>query len=305
MVYKLQPVMKTSLEILPKDKQEELRRVVEIIREEFRPEMIILFGSHARGNWVEDAYIGEDGHYYKYRSDFDIYVLMHNHDDARKVNRRQSLRDKFRAEIRTPVQIIADTFQYFNSRLKEGRYFFTDIKEEGILLYDSGRVKLRDPRKLTAEQQIKLAEEYFQQWFENANVFFKQFQYAFNDGNYKIATFELHQAVENLYSTVLLVLTNYKPKGHDLVEYGRLAASQEPVLNAVFPRDTEEQKHRFELLQKAYVEARYEKNYTITKEDLEWLAEQVKQLRALTEEVCKKWIENLKAKSGNTEHTNS
>ena len=53
--------MKTSLDILPKDKQEELRRVVEIIREEFKPEMIILFGSHARGNWVEDAYIGEDG----------------------------------------------------------------------------------------------------------------------------------------------------------------------------------------------------------------------------------------------------
>jgi predicted nucleotidyltransferase len=37
--------------------------------------MIILFGSHARGNWVEDAYIGEDGNYYKYQSDFGIYVL--------------------------------------------------------------------------------------------------------------------------------------------------------------------------------------------------------------------------------------
>jgi len=96
--------MKTSLDILPKDKQEELHRVVEIIREKFKPEMIILFGSHARGNWIEDAYIGEDGNYYKYRSDFDIYVLMHNHDDARKVNRRKSMRDKFRAEIKTPVQ---------------------------------------------------------------------------------------------------------------------------------------------------------------------------------------------------------
>jgi HEPN domain-containing protein/predicted nucleotidyltransferase len=292
--------LKTSLEILPKDKQEELHRVVEIIREEFKPEMIILFGSHARGNWVEDAYIGEDGNYYKYKSDFDIYVLMHNHDDARKVNRRQSLRDKFRAEIKTPVQLIADTFQYFNSRLKEGRFFFTDIKEEGILLYDSGRVKLRDPRKLTFEQRVKLAEEYFQQWFESANDFFKYSQDAFDDGKHKIAAFLLHQAVENFYSTVLLVLTNYKPKGHDLEEYGRLAASQEPVLNAVFPRDTEEQKHRFELLQKAYVEARYEKNYTITKEDLEWLAERVKQLRALTEGVCKKWIESLKIKSENT-----
>ena len=291
--------MKTSLEILPKDKQEELHRVVEIIREEFRPEMIILFGSHARGNWVEDAYIGEDGNYYKYRSDFDIYVLMHNHDDARRVNRRQSLRHKFRTEIRTPVQVISDSLHYFNSCLKEGRYFFTDIKEEGILLYDSGKIKLSEPRKLTIEQRIKLAEEYFQEWFGSANGFFKQFQYAFNDGNNKIAAFELHQTVERYYSTVLLVLTNYKPKGHDIEEYGALAASQEPVLNTVFPHETEEQIRRFELLQKAYVEARYEMKYKITKEDLEWLAGRVKQLQCLTEKVCKKWIENLKAQLSN------
>jgi HEPN domain-containing protein/predicted nucleotidyltransferase len=291
--------VKTSLEILPKDKQEELRRVVEIIREEFKPEMIILFGSHARGNWVEDAYIGEDGHYYKYRSDFDIYVLMHSHDDARKVNRRKSLRDKLRAEIRTPVQIISDNLHYFNSCLKEGRYFFTDIKEEGILLYDSGRIKLAEPRKLTVEERIKLAEEYFQEWFESASEFFISFQANFERGSYKLAAFELHQVVERLYSTVLLVLTNYKPKGHDIEEYGVLAASQEPVFNTVFPRDTQEQEHRFELLRKAYVEARYEKNYTITKEDLEWLAERVKQLQTLTGEVCKKWIESLKTKTGN------
>jgi HEPN domain-containing protein/predicted nucleotidyltransferase len=292
--------MKTNLDILPKDKQEELHRVVEIIREEFKPEMIILFGSHARGNWVEDAYIGEDGNYYKYRSDFDIYVLMHSHDDARKVNRRKSLRDKLRAEIRTPVQIISDNLHYFNSCLKEGRYFFTDIKEEGILLYDSGMIKLVEPRKLTVEQRIELAEEYFQEWFESANEFFISFQANFDRGSYKLAAFELHQAVECFYSTVLLVLTNYKPKGHDLEEYGALTASQEPVFNSVFLRDNEEDERRFELLQKAYVNARYnKKNYNITKEDLECLAERVKKLRVLTEEVCKKWIESLKINSGN------
>jgi len=291
--------MKTNLDSLPKDKQEELRRVVEIIRGEFRPEMIILFGSHARGNWVEDAYIGKDGNYYKYRSDFDIYVLMHNHDDARRVNRRQSLRDKFRAEIRTPVQVISDNLHYFNKCLKEGRYFFTDIKEEGILLYDSGKIRLSEPRKLTVEQRIKLAEEYFEYWYKKSNSFLKYFQYGLTEVDYVTAAFQLHQAVEHFFSTTLLVLTNYKPKGHDLEEYGALAASQEPVLNTVFPRETEEQKRRFQLLQKAYVEARYEMKYEITKEDLEWLAERVKKLQTLTEEVCKKWIESLKAKSGN------
>jgi HEPN domain-containing protein len=291
--------MKTSLDILPKDKQKELYRVVEIIREEFKPEMIILFGSHARGNWVEDAYIGEDGNYYKYRSDFDIYVLMSGGKTARQVNRRKSMRDKFRAEITTPVQVISDSVNFFNDHLKEAQYFFTDIKNEGILLYDSGRFKLGEARELTLEQRIKKAEEDFEFWYERANRFFKHFQDDFNDNYYGIGAFELHQAVEHFYSTILLVLTNYKPKGHDLDEYGGLAASQEPNLVTIFPRDTKEQERRFELLQKAYVNARYNKNYKITKEDLEWLAERVKKLQVLTEEVCKKWIESLKGKSLN------
>ncbi|WP_414692630.1 hypothetical protein [Pedobacter sp.] len=30
--------------------------MLKIIREEANPEKVILFGSHARGNWVEDEY---------------------------------------------------------------------------------------------------------------------------------------------------------------------------------------------------------------------------------------------------------
>jgi predicted nucleotidyltransferase len=46
--------MKTTLSHLPEDKQEELKSLAEIILEKVPAEMIILFGSHARGDWVED-----------------------------------------------------------------------------------------------------------------------------------------------------------------------------------------------------------------------------------------------------------
>jgi HEPN domain-containing protein/predicted nucleotidyltransferase len=293
--------MQTSLEILPKDKQEELHRVVEIIRGEFEPEltvqMIILFGSHARGSWVEDAGISPNGNYYTYRSDFDIYVLMSKKKHARRVNRRKSLRDKLRTEIKTPVHVISDSVNYFNKCLKEDQYFFTDIKKEGIMLYTSGQYKIAEPRNLTVDERRKKAEEDFDFWYKKSNEYFDQFQNAFNKGNYATAAFELHQTVERLYSTVTLVLTNYKPRGHDLDEYGGMAASQAPILHTVFPRDSKEDERRYQLLKKAYVDARYNKNYQITKEELEWLAERVKNLQALTEDVCKKWIESLKAKS--------
>ncbi|MFA6716951.1 MAG: hypothetical protein WCS27_16345, partial [Victivallaceae bacterium] len=62
--------MKKSLSHLPKDKREELRAVTGIITEMIDAEFIILFGSYARGNWVEDRYIGDDNILYEYQSDY-------------------------------------------------------------------------------------------------------------------------------------------------------------------------------------------------------------------------------------------
>jgi predicted nucleotidyltransferase len=45
--------MKTVLDHLPEKKQQELQRVIEITREEIDLEMLILFGSYARGDWIE------------------------------------------------------------------------------------------------------------------------------------------------------------------------------------------------------------------------------------------------------------
>jgi hypothetical protein len=47
--------VKTSLDHLPPKKQRQLVALAELIRREAEVEMVILFGSHAWGDWVEDA----------------------------------------------------------------------------------------------------------------------------------------------------------------------------------------------------------------------------------------------------------
>ena len=47
------PAMKNSLEHLPKQKQAELKLIAKKIREHIEPEMIILYGSYARGDWKD------------------------------------------------------------------------------------------------------------------------------------------------------------------------------------------------------------------------------------------------------------
>jgi hypothetical protein len=61
----------------------------------------------------------------------------------------------------------------------------------------------------------------------------------------------------------------------------------------IFHVDTPEQKKCFELLRKAYIEARYDKHYEINKIQLDYLIERVKKLKTITENICLTEIKNL------------
>jgi len=56
---------------------------------------------------------------------------------------------------------------------------------------------------------------------------------------------------------------------------------------------TKEQDERFKLLKKAYIDARYKKDYKITKKQLEYLAKRVKLLQRLTKTICKEKMESF------------
>ena len=57
-------------------------------------------------------------------------------------------------------------------------------------------------------------------------------------------------------------------------------------LAKVFPRDTPEEKRLFELLRSAYVEARYNDDFIVTKEDIDALLPKVEHLRDIVKKVC-------------------
>jgi hypothetical protein len=47
-----------------------------------------------------------------------------------------------------------------------------------------------------------------------------------------------------------------------------------------------EERENFDLLKRAYVEARYDDNYSITKEQLEYLTDKVEGLNKVVKDVC-------------------
>ena len=286
--------MKTSLAHLPQEKQEELSLIKEIILSNAPVEMIILFGSYSTDKWVEDSYL-EEGTTYEYTSDIDILVVTRKEKSAQNDWRWCRIEDKISAQKKlTDTHIIAHGIGLLNEKIRENYYFFADIRKEGTMLYDSGNYQLATPQPLSPAKRLKKAQNYFEYWFKRANEAIKQYGHAIKDESYNESAFNLHQATERYYVTFLLVFTDYRPKTHDIKKLGKLARKIKAELAIVFPCATEEEKRLFKLLRKAYVDARYNKNYVITQEELAYLAGRVKVLEALTKELCEAEIASYK-----------
>ncbi|MCW3104502.1 MAG: hypothetical protein JWO09_2942 [Bacteroidetes bacterium] len=286
--------MKTAVLHLPEHKQAELKRIVTALIPRYcEIEMIILFGSYARGNWVEDKYV-EKGITYEYKSDYDLLVVMSNNGKANSDTLTQSITGKLEElNLPTPIHPIFHGIDFVNNELREGNYFFGDIKEDGILLFTTNRYQLDEKREFSPMEAQAKAQKYFDSWFESANGFYDFFEHGMRTGNYKGAAFQLHQATERYYSALQLVFTGYKPKTHDIEILGKLANSFDLRFFKVFPRVTTQERLRFTLLKKAYVDARYNMDYKISREDLEYLSERVRLLCMLTQEACKQKIESF------------
>ncbi|MEM9417271.1 MAG: HEPN domain-containing protein [Bacteroidota bacterium] len=286
-------VLKTSLAHLPPSKQQELAIIQEIIRKHVPAQMIILFGSYARGDYVEKDYTIKDGTTYGYVSDFDILVVTKRRIDPLKQRWRAIEQTIAQKPLLTPITLINHDFFFFNAMVKHRHYFFADIIKEGIMLYDSGKYQLAVPTKLPNKKRLKKAKKYFEYWMDKGDDCKIGFDLFLDRQMYAKAAFELHQAVENYYAAFSLVMTDYKPKTHDLEALRKRSIMINEALKDIFPLDTKEKERRFTLLRKAYVEARYNATYKITEKELQYLSERTMVLQELTDQLCQEEIAKL------------
>ncbi len=275
--------------------------------------MIILFGSYARGTWVQDVY--EEGHHIlSYRSDLDILlVLRKNKYGGYAASRMEHAIEKrlekkglafsfmklppypsieeVREDIKYPgVSLISEPIDRLNKELEKKQYFFTDIKKEGILLYDNGEFELAEARDMPWSEVRQIAQEDYDYWFDRGCEFLITCKFQMERNQDSLAAFQLHQATESFYTAILLVFTGDKRKEHDILELAKKARSHHHELFRIFPYATPEQVKCFELLRRAYIEARYNKHYQISKEQLLYLIERVEKLQHMTQDICLKYI---------------
>jgi len=305
--------MRTNIDHLPQVQQDELARVVQILMGEFELAIsratqpsrrngkiykIVLFGSYARKDWVDER---ENG----YQSDFDLLIVVSHADlteiaDYWYVAEDKILRDE---TIGRPVNVIVHSIDEVNQALKRGEYFWVDIVRDGIALYELPQHELAAPMPASPQDAFQTAAAYFDEWLPAVDRSLATAETQATRGLdvlgwRKDAAFSLHQATERAYACFLLVRTLYFPRSHNIRFLRSLAEDNEPRLIEAWPRANKLDRRRFELLKRAYVEARYSASYEISSADLEALTGSVRQLRDIVEAVSRERLEELRGAAG-------
>ena len=288
--------MKRDIDHLPEKQQAELARIRTTLLTEFDASIaggtqtwrkhgkilkIILFGSYARNDWVDEP---ENG----YLSDFDLLIIVSNEKLTDIADYWYVAEDKILHDpaIGRTVNIIVHDLAEVNAAIGRGEYFWTDIVRDGVVLYELPGHPLATSQPMTPQAALAAALTFEAEKLGDVDVWLAEAATHLKTdppsrSTRKHAAFRLHQAVEAAYICVLLVHTFYFPRSHNIKFLRSLAEDVDKTLIAAWPRETKTDRRRFETLKRAYVEARYSDQYDVGGEDLEAIATSARRLRDL------------------------
>lgn len=293
--------MKYSIKHLPKYTQQELTTLLDLILR-YLPKcsMVVLYGSYARGGYVLWDERLEFGVPTFYQSDYDLMIVLDKESIRHAENKiREKILPKYHSIFsdrrHASPQIICESIARLNRELEHSQYFFTDIVKEGIRIYDSKEHKLAKPCALSFKEIKQIAVDEFDVCSKYANDYLRNAKDNVGYEAYNTGAFLAHQASERYYYTISLVFTNYRPKCHKLNELHAQVKEYSRDLAAVFLQNSDFERRCYDLLCRAYIEARYNKDFVITKEELIYMLERIDLLKEITLRICTEKIDSYDA----------
>ncbi|WP_454719122.1 HEPN domain-containing protein [Caulobacter segnis] len=305
--------MKSNLDHLPDRQQEELERITSHLLNGFAAAAaggtqpwrrgakiykIILFGSYARGDFVDEP---ENG----YLSDFDILVVVSDEKltdiaDYWFETEQKILHDPAIGRI---VNLLVNDLDDINKGLDAGLYFFREVIEQGVVLYEVPGHTFHPSKPLPATAALDLAKRYDKLLTDSMQTSLETAIFCMSHGQKldwpQNAAFNLHKAIEAAYVGALLVTSFYAPRSHNIKFLRGLAEAKAPSLIPAWPRASRAERKPFEKLKRAYVDARYnQESYQISSEELEHLKTTAETLIALVRAVCDDRLAQLAREAG-------
>tara|TARA_R110000868_G_scaffold1221_2_gene9567 strand:- start:4773 stop:5711 length:939 start_codon:yes stop_codon:yes gene_type:complete len=309
--------VKNSLDHLNLQKQKEVAYIRKVILKELEARLrkstskrvaryrilkLVLYGSFARGTWFDDRKSGR-------ASDYDFLVIVSHKALTDMTTFWSSVEDRLFQDpkIQKDISLIVHTLREVNVSLADGQYFFAEVINQGVLLYDVDAESKSDrPRSRIIEannpaplRTYEMSRDYFTYWKKAAvqTLFLGQESMKQGGDWSRSSAFQLHQAAEAIYRMVLLTVTLYAPATHHLGKLRQRCEAIDPRLAEAWGPERKPFKRYFELLHRAYVEARYSPAYETSPEILSWQADRIARLLELADASCQERLAKLSAEA--------
>ncbi len=235
-------------------KDEDLLRIVGMIHRSMDVEKIFLLGKYP----LLPREAGEE---------YDLLVLIKN-TQHKKMDEYESIIIN-RSTDMAPVYTSVFTIEKINELLRKGNPFFASCCRNENLIYDFGETPISG--KEECQQTALLFIEEHNLLMNKAKHFFTGAQLYHQQVEYALATFMLHQSIEHSLNALLVPLLQYRIKTHNLHKLLRYARRFNNKIYQIFPRDTKSEVALFQILQKAYIHARYKNSFSVSYEQSDLL----------------------------------
>lgn len=264
--------------LLTENFKEQHTGLVKIILEAAPAGKIYFLGSTLMQRRTESIFM-TDAPSCKYVGHYYVLVLVANGSNL------NALQDKIENNCQhfIPTTAILLYSDQFNTWLNEGHQFARTVCKIAVLLHGENDKNLipeivdAEITKMDNDFLLTQGLNKVKEFLAGADLF------RIREQN-KMAAFMLHQAAEQALHTILKIKTGLYLNTHNLDKLFRYCAMVSYNLPDIFPRNNEKNQRLFQLLQRAYVDSRYNEDYSICTNDLIIIAQRVRMLLTVIEQ---------------------
>jgi uncharacterized protein len=266
---------------------QELQHVVSLLIDRYQPDKLICFGSLLNCSDVTSCFM-QSQHIQKSH----YFLLMVTKENLRIEHDVQDFVSTHYSEA--TVTIISHGKHIIEEAIAKLSRFFITVYRDGVLLYSADGLpaelqQISLPEINLVQTQQKARKHYNYRW-NMASGFLEAAEACWEPGYCNTMVFLLHQAVEQTCICLVRVFLAYRADIHNLDRLLKLCLCFYPELANYFPKNTEEEKRLFNLLNSSYSHARYKDDFDASRDDATILLKQVDEFMILADVLCQNRI---------------
>lgn len=280
--------MLTTFDNLSLSLTNQLAQLIQKIAITIHPEKILCYGYRTSNYQDWSCFKEATGHQDIIKATFDLLVITGNDNNLADHEILQKI-DLLATSLDCEVTAVVQSLDAVHELIAKNSRFLTTIYHKAVLVYnaDNGTL-ITPPAAPLYEATMSKIETTWNKCFSVAERFYKTACFCLDNGWNEKALFDLHQATQHTCMALLRIYTGYRSTTHNLSRLLALIENFSFVPSTIFPCSTEEETALFNLLNKAYSDARYKEDYSIPTETANLLKKRVHLLLLVAEKLYNK-----------------